>query len=126
MKQFLLKYSILFVYNYLVSQLVDNAGHDFDVSASVNISSSQLTNLYNGILSSHASYNLNTFNCTDFGIKMGNLLSMGIPDTNGTWPGGGGSNPGNLGQDIRNMSLKNGVTRNSTGGKAVLKSGTCP
>ena len=107
-------------------QLVDNAGHDFDVSASVNISSSQLTNLYNGILSSHASYNLNTFNCTDFGIKMGNLLSMGIPDTNGTWPGGGGSNPGNLGQDIRNMSLKNGVTRNSTGGKAVLKSGTCP
>jgi hypothetical protein len=108
-------------------QLIDNSGNDFDVSVSINISASQLSNLRSQIISNNSSYNLNTYNCTDFGLKMANeVLSMGIPDSSGTWPGGGGSNPGNLGQDIRNMSLNNGITKNTTGGKAVSNSATCP
>lgn len=107
------------------SLLVDNAGDDFDVSLTINITASQLSTLRSEITSNNSNYNLNTNNCTDFGIKMGNLFSMNIPDSIGKWPGGGGSNPGNLGQDIRGMALNSGMTRNTTGGKAVLKSGTC-
>ncbi len=106
--------------------LVDNAGDDFDVSLTINITASQLSKLRSEITGDNSNYNLNTYNCTDFGLRMGNLFSMNIPDSTGTWPGGGGSNPGNLGQDIRSMSLNSGITRNTTGGKAVSKSGTCP
>ena len=49
-------------------------------------------------------YHLSNYNCTDFGMSISSAAGVTLPDTRGSWPGGGGSNPRNLGQDIRNMS----------------------
>lgn len=88
----------------------NDSGEDFNVSVSKDISASQLQSIMNYIYNSAGStYNLNTYNCTDFGIAVGNKANMNLPDAYGTWPGGGGSNPGALGQYMRTMS-GNGVT----------------
>ena len=42
------------------------------------------------------SYN-STYNCTDFGIKCMEKVNINLTDSFGSWPGGGGSNPGDLG-----------------------------
>lgn len=49
-------------------------------------------------------YNMNSYNCTTFAL--GALFSAGIniTATQGTWPGGQGFNPGDLGEDIRQMT----------------------
>jgi len=52
---------------------------------------------------SPGTYNLNTNNCTDAGINAGTLVGVAIKDTQGEWLGGGGSNPGDLGEDLREM-----------------------
>lgn len=107
------------------SSLHDNSGDSFDVSITVNLTPQQLSSVLNAIKNYNPNYNLNTFNCTDFGLTLFNDLGFNIPDTTGSWPGGGGSNPGNLGQDLRNWQLPSGATRNSTGGNAPSNSGTC-
>ncbi|WP_299337558.1 hypothetical protein [uncultured Psychroserpens sp.] len=110
------------------SILRDDSDHEFDVSISnTNVTPTQLTNIYNSITGSEPTYNLNTYNCTDFGIDIINETNTNVPNTDGTWPrGGNGSNPGNLGQDIRGMTnLPSGVTTNTTGGTSVSNSGTC-
>ncbi|MDN3204422.1 hypothetical protein [Algoriphagus sediminis] len=55
-------------------------------------------------------YHLNNYNCADFAIQVGLAAGENVPDTYGAWDinfgmgkrlTGGGSNPGNLGQDLR-------------------------
>lgn len=57
-------------------------------------------------------YNLNTYNCTDFALGFFNSWSfdLTIPDTEGSWIGGSGSNPGNLGEDLRTLNLPSNAT----------------
>ncbi|MDE0471460.1 MAG: hypothetical protein OXH57_05925 [Ekhidna sp.] len=43
-------------------------------------------------------------NCTDFGIQYSKQAGIKLKDSYGSWPGGSGSNPGNLGEDIRKLS----------------------
>lgn len=46
--------------------------------------------------------------------------------TSENWVGGGGYNPGQLGQDIRNATINYpNTTRNTTGGSVGKESGTC-
>ena len=49
---------------------------------------------------------------------------MNLPDSRGSWIGGGGSNPGNLGQDIRDLNNGN-LAVNTNGGTADLSKGSC-
>jgi hypothetical protein len=49
-------------------------------------------------------YNVNTRNCTDAAIEAGAAAGVAVPDTQGTWLGGGGSNPGDLGEDLRKLN----------------------
>ncbi|WP_281847921.1 hypothetical protein [Olleya namhaensis] len=111
------------------SILRNDSDHSFDVSiTNQNITSEQLTNIYNSAISSNPTYNLNTYNCTDFGIDLGNEAGLNLPSTDGTWPrGGNGSNPGNLGQDIRNMEIPEGegIDRNTESGESSSNSGSC-
>ena len=62
------------------------------------------------IESSKIKYNLNDYNCTDFVIQTVTAAGEVVPDTYGTWASpnpifgtwtGGGSNPGDLGEDLR-------------------------
>ncbi|QGN21717.1 hypothetical protein [Elizabethkingia anophelis] len=105
--------------------LINDQGHAFNVSITSNINASQLSNLVGYINSvSTATYNLNTFNCTNFGIDAAGKVGIFLPKTSGTWPGGGGANPGNLGQDLRGLN-NSSVQKNTSGGNAPKNSGSC-
>jgi len=45
-------------------------------------------------------YNLNHNNCTDFGLCIAAIAGISIKDTKGSWPLGGGNNPGATGQSM--------------------------
>ena len=49
-------------------------------------------------------YDLNNNNCTDAAIAAGAAVGVVVPATRGTWPLGGGSNPGDLGEDLRGLT----------------------
>jgi len=106
--------------------LVDDSEHPYDVSISRSLTPGQLTSLLISIKNPIATYNLDNNNCSDFSLSLANSRGFNLPDTQGTWPGGGGTNPGNLGQDIRAMSSTSGSTIDASGGDAPLNSGTCP
>lgn len=65
-------------------------------------------------------YNLSNNNCTDLAISTLNHIGLSIPDSYGSWPFGGGSNPGNLGEEIRDYNHTNyQYQKNEAGGYAV-------
>ena len=45
-------------------------------------------------------YDLDDHNCTDWAIEAARRGGVTLPDTRGSWPGGGGSNPGHLGENL--------------------------
>ncbi|PWK20938.1 hypothetical protein [Xanthomarina spongicola] len=105
---------------------VDDGGHGYDVSATMILNYSEFNTLKNQILSlGTPTYNLNTFNCTDAALQICNSSNMNLNDTAGSWIGGGGSNPGNLGQDIRTIDSSS-ITVNTNGGNANSSEGACP
>lgn len=109
----------------------NNSAHEFDTSISFNINSSQLTSLVDYIkLKATVNYDLNNFNCTDFGMGASSTVGLPLASAYGTWgfPGvgsGGGDNPGQLGQNIRYLPPPNGAVINTTGGNSQSNSGTC-
>lgn len=107
------------------STLVNDEGHPYDVRITTNLSSTELQNLLDFVESYRNTYNLNTYNCTDFGIQCMGEANINLTDTYGSWPGGGGSNPGDLGQDIRSMSSNSDYTIDNSGGTAPSNSGNC-
>ncbi len=108
------------------SRFGNDQGEEFDVSVRINLSPSQLSDI---IIESQIAidYNLNTYNCTDFVMAIAELTDLPpIPDTQGSWPGGSGNNPGALGEDLRIvMANLPGVTLNPNGGNAPQNNGTC-
>lgn len=81
------------------------AGHE--VSHTWEISFSQLLNglLYSRNLHNNpGTYNLNSNNCTDVAVGAAAAVGVGIETQSGTWPGGGGRNPGDLGEDLRALA----------------------
>lgn len=107
------------------SVLVDDSGHAYHVSIEITVNASQLTNVINTAIGYTGTYNLNSYNCTDFGIGIAAAAGVTLPDTYGSWTGGGGSNPGNLGQDLRSLTPPQNTSVNTTGGTAPSNSGTC-
>ena len=105
----------------------NDQSHIFDVSLAVNISPNQLLNIIGYCNNAPSTYNLNNYNCSDFAIAIGNLGGLNLPDSYGTWNGGGGSNPGQLGQNIRTMSLPANVNavRQITTANSASNTGIC-
>ena len=104
---------------------IDDGAHHYDVSVSIDLNYTEFTNLINFIQTYGTPiYDLNSENCTDAAIDIANSAGMGLTDTHGTWPGGGCSNPGNLGQDVRGIDTP-GLSVNNTPGHAPLSSGAC-
>lgn len=98
---------------------------EFDVSISVPITSAQLLGII-GYCETGFSYDLNTFNCTDFVIQISNLAGLNLPESESTWSEGGGSNPGLLGQNIREMQLPTDAIRQTTTANSAPNKKTCP
>ncbi|QMU63051.1 MAG: hypothetical protein GKR88_01370 [Flavobacteriaceae bacterium] len=88
----------------------DNEQHYYDVSVSSELDSIQFSSVINGLRNfSNSLYNLNSLNCTDIGIQSALNGGITLPDTTGSWGNfllgqGAGSNPGDLGEDIRDMA----------------------
>ena len=101
--------------------------HDYNVSLSINLTSAQFTSLLNYIAqtgSAGATYNLNSNNCTTFALNALGSIGVELPRTTGTWLNGGGNDPGDLGEDIRQMKLASNMTRSTSEADHTNK-GTC-
>lgn len=100
----------------------NNQGHTFDVSLTVPINSSNLTNLINGIITvaeDNPIYNLGSLNCTDFVIlAIESNTNINIPNCESPRPYWNGQTPGTLGEVIRNMPTPAGGSKNTDGGNA--------
>jgi len=58
-------------------------------------------------------YDLSTNNCTTFALHGLAAGGIDLPTTQGSWLGGSGDDPGDLGEDIRSMVLPPNATRNT-------------
>jgi hypothetical protein len=102
------------------SSLGNDSGHTFDVSISVKVTPEKLKEVISYIINNTPKkYNLNTFNCSSFGISIGNICGLDLPNTTSCWTpgiGGCGNNPGDLGEDLKSKTGVN-VKTNSTAPK---------
>lgn len=55
-------------------------------------------------------YDLNTNNCSDFVINLAGVAGIKLPKTKSSFSGFSGTNPGNLGEDLRkqNENIRDG------------------
>jgi len=98
------------------AQLRNNENTDYNISLQYTVSNSQFFAVLNyASLGSNTGYiyNLNSNNCTTFAL---NALAAGgitLSSRIGRWAGGSGNDPGDLGEDIRSMTLGPNMTRNT-------------
>lgn len=109
------------------STLADDSDHDYSVRIDVTLTPTQLSSLLNYVSSFSSTYNLNSYNCTDFGIGASAAAGLSLPTTQGKWLGGlgHGNDPGDLGEDMRTMPLPPGATRDAQSGQADTYNGKC-
>jgi hypothetical protein len=90
--------------------------HTYDISLTINVTSNQFFNILSYVSLGNNQgfyYNLFSNNCTTFVINALSAGGIALPSTIGTWPGGSGNDPGDLGEDIRNMQLSANMSRNT-------------
>jgi len=91
--------------------------HEYNISIAINVSATQFFGILNSIsLGNNAGYyyDLNTNNCTTFAINSLGANGIPLPATQGSWGvSGKGDDPGDLGQDLSQMSLGSNMTRNT-------------
>jgi len=89
-------------------QFNDDATHTYNISGTFTLNNAQFFQILNFISSSNTPafiYNLNSNNCTTFVLNAVAQTGINLPRTYGTWPGGTGDNPGDLGEDIRTGNI---------------------
>jgi hypothetical protein len=97
-------------------QLNNNESSGYNISLTVTVDNAQFFNMLNFVLQGNDAgyqYNLNSNNCTTFALNALQAGSINISTQTGIWPNGSGYNPGDLGEDIRNMPLPSNMTRNT-------------
>lgn len=85
-------------------QFNNNEAHSYDVQATFPLNSNSFFNLISyiqNVWSQNVSYDLNNFNCTSFALAALHASGIQFQSTVGSWPGGMGNNPGDLGEDLR-------------------------
>jgi len=100
-------------------QINNDAGHDYDISATISMDNSQFFQVVNYInlwTESSLTYDLNTNNCTTFALNALATAGINLPRTSGSWLNGGGVNPGDLGEDIRRLDLPSNITKTTLTG----------
>jgi hypothetical protein len=106
-------------------ELNADQNHYYNISGTFTVDNGQFFNILNYISSASTStYNLNTNNCTTFAINAMTEAGINLPATTGTWPGGAGDDPGDLGQDMKNTNIP-GMKLNSTAGYSPTNVGQC-
>ena len=110
------------------SAIGNDQGHIYDASVSIDVSASQLRNIIQEAINYPLAYQLNLYNCTDYVIELGRLAGLDIPSCWGPYPSVipgtfGGSNPGALGQYIRNLPQSDEYTITTETDNAPLNNG---
>ena len=99
------------------SILGDDEGADYDIALTMTVNSNQFFNMLAYVSQGNNAgylYNLNSNNCSTFALGALSAGGEAIASTVGTWvPNGQGLDPGDLGEDIRNMSLSSNMTRST-------------
>lgn len=95
-------------------KLNNDENHSYNISATFTVTSSNFFLILNyagkgGDASFN--YNLDSENCTTFSLQALAQGGISLPSTIGSWPGGMGCNPGDLGEDIRQMSTLPNMTK---------------
>jgi hypothetical protein len=101
--------------------LNDDETHAYNISGSFNVNNAQFFNVLNFVSQGNNIgylYDLNTNNCTTFAINAVAQAGITLPRTIGVWVDGAGTDPGDLGEDIR-MNNISGMTVNFSGGSGV-------
>jgi hypothetical protein len=96
-------------------QLNDDELYPYNISLTLNVNNGQFFNILNFINQGNNpgfQYNMNSNNCASFVLRA--LMAGGIylPSTTGNWAFGSGNDPGDLGEDIRAMTLSSNMSRN--------------
>ncbi|MCK6612233.1 MAG: RHS repeat-associated core domain-containing protein [Bacteroidia bacterium] len=99
--------------------IMNDEGHQYDASKTFNLTEEQFNKTLDYVKQQDGKdYNLDTYNCTDFGQGCSNAGGNKLPDTQGSWPGGAGSNPGDLGEDLKKTNTgTSGGSGGSSGDK---------
>ncbi len=85
----------------------DDETHDWDEMVAKFISKRRFNRILRMVKRySRRKYNLNKNNCTDFGLVVAAIAGIKIEDTRGTWPLGGGNNPADAGQSVREGKIE--------------------
>jgi len=101
--------------------LNDDETHAYNISGSFTVDNAQFFNVLNFVSQGNNPgylYNLNTNNCTTFVINAAAQAGIDLPRTIGTWLGGAGNDPGDLGEDLRMNNIP-GMTLNLSGGSQI-------
>lgn len=101
-------------------QLNNDANHDYDIALTINMTSNEFTQVLNFVQQGNDAnylYDLNTNNCTTFALNALGAAGFNLPRTTGSWLNGSGLNPGDLGEDIRQMQLPPDMKRTDLTGR---------
>jgi hypothetical protein len=107
--------------------LNNDQGHIYNVSLTYTTTGTQFMNILNAFSSGNSvNYDLNTNNCTTWALSALASGGISISTKQGSWPFGGGDDPGDLGEDIRNMQVSSNAQKNLSSTDAPANNGTCP
>jgi len=84
----------------------DDSDHPWDVRHEIEITEEQYNEIIEQINEDRQNppdYELNDCNCTDYVLDLLEDVGIVIESQEGTWPGGGGHNPGDLGEDLEDL-----------------------
>ena len=96
--------------------LNDDESHQYNLSLNINVTSTQFFGILNSVsLGNNPGYfyNINSNNCTTFVLNALGANGISLPATKGTWAGGTGDDPGDLGEDLVQMSLTENMALNT-------------
>jgi hypothetical protein len=106
--------------------LNNDQNHIFNISLKISVSGQQFMQILDAFASGNSvNYNLNSNNCTTWALTALEAGGIKIQANQGTWPLGKGYDPGDLGEDIRDMPLPLNMSRNEQGGTSPPNSGAC-
>jgi hypothetical protein len=97
--------------------LNNDQAHEYDVALTITMTNSQFFNALNYLPKGNMrgfNYNLNNNNCSTFAVDALAAAQIVIPRTIGTWTNGKGMNPGDLGEDLKGMTLSSNMKLQTT------------
>jgi hypothetical protein len=107
------------------SEIRGNNDYLHHVSISKSINSTELNSIINYVENYPKTYNVNSYACTDFAIKVGTLGGIPLKSTTVSSFTYSGRSPGKLGQEIRSMNSTGVLTINKSSGKSPQSKGNC-